>query len=53
VKNEIEGSITDSKLNKYALDKFYSNRGIIIRDNILKNKTKYDFVYSNINLKIK
>jgi len=51
--NEIADRITASQLNRYALDKFYSNNGIINRDNILKSKGKYDFVYSNINLKIK
>jgi len=51
--NEIADCIMASELSRYALDKFYSNRGMINRDNILKNKTKYDFVYSNINLKIK
>jgi len=51
--NEIADRITASQLNRYALDKFYSNNGMINRDNILKSKGKYDFVYSNINLKIK
>ena len=51
--NEIADSIMASKLNRYALAKFYSNNGMINRDNILKSKGKYDFVYSNINLKIK
>jgi len=51
--NEIADSIRASKLNRYALDKFYSNNGIINRDNILKSKGKYDFIHSNINLKIK
>ena len=51
--NEIADSIMASKLNRYALAKFYSNNGMINRDNILKSKGKYDFVHSNINLKIK
>lgn len=51
--NEIADSIMPSKLNRYALDKFHSNIGVINRDNILKSKGKYDFIHSNINLKIK
>jgi hypothetical protein len=51
--NEIADNIMASKLNRYALDKFYSNNGMIARDNILKSKGKYDFIHSNINLKIK
>ncbi|MCK4795090.1 MAG: hypothetical protein KAV87_65780, partial [Desulfobacteraceae bacterium] len=51
--NEIADRIRASKLSRYALDKFYSNKGIINRDNVLKSKGKYDFVHSNINLKIK
>jgi len=51
--NEIADIKMASKLNRYALDKFYSNIGMINRENILKSKGKYDFVHSNINLKIK
>lgn len=51
--NDIANSIMASKLNRYALDKFYSNNSMITRDNILKSKGKYDFIHSNINLKIK
>jgi len=51
--SEIADNIIASKLSRYALNKFYSNAGIINRDNILKSKGKYDFIHSNINLKIK
>lgn len=50
--NEIADSIIALKLNRYAVDKFYSNYGMINRDNIIKNKDKYNFIYSNINLRI-
>lgn len=51
--NEMSDCIVTSKLSRYALDKFYSNYGLVNRDNILKSRSKYDFFYSDINLKIK
>lgn len=51
--DDIADIIVVSKLNKYPINKFFSNNGMITLDNILKSKCKYDFVYSNINLKIK
>ncbi len=51
--NEIADTIIESRLYRYSLKKFYSNNRMIKRDSILKSKGKYNFVYSNINLKIK
>lgn len=50
---EITNKINTLELNKYPLEKFYLFHSVIKRDNIIKNKTKFDFIYSNISLKIK
>jgi len=51
--NEIASIIKSMRLYRYSLDKFYSNRNEIKRDNLINSKTKYNYIYSNINLKFK
>jgi len=51
--NEIASRIKYRRLYSYSLDKFYSNSSATKRDNLLNSKTKYNYIYSNINLKIK
>jgi len=51
--SKIVDKIPESKLHRYSIDKFYSNNGMTKRDNILTSKSKYDFIYSNIKIKIK
>jgi len=51
--SEIMERVSSSKLNKYSLDKFYSINGVVNRDNITNSKVKYDYLFSNIYIKVK
>jgi len=50
---EITSRIKSVKLNRYSLDKFYLINSVIKRENIIKSKAKFDFIHSNISLKIR
>lgn len=45
--------IKPTKLNRYAFEKFYFINSIVYKKNILMNKTKYNFIHSNISVQIK
>jgi len=51
--SEIMERVSSIKLNKYSLDKFYSINGVVDRDNITNIKVKYDYLFSNIYIKVK
>ncbi|MBW8049958.1 MAG: site-specific DNA-methyltransferase [Cytophagales bacterium] len=51
--SEITERVSSIKLNKYSLDKFYSINGVVNRNNITISKVKYDYLFSNIYIKVK
>ncbi|NQV18460.1 MAG: site-specific DNA-methyltransferase [Armatimonadetes bacterium] len=50
---EITSRIKAKKLNRYSLDKFYSINRTINRDNLIRSKTRHDFIHTNISLRIR
>jgi DNA modification methylase len=51
--SEIAQRISHAKLYKYNLEKFYAGNGLVNRDNILDSKEKFNYFFSDIQVKVK